>query len=360
VDRRFHSALRAWFRQVCRPLPWRQSRDPYRIWVSEVMLQQTQVATVIPYFQRFLQTFPTLPQLAAAPEEEVLRLWEGLGYYRRARSLHRAAKIIAAEYGGEVPREAEALARLPGIGRYTLGAILSQAFDQRYPAVDANAARVLCRLAAWDQPLENSATQRWLQASAEAILPEQDVGEFNQALMELGSLVCKPRNPECLLCPVQRWCQAARRGIQEQLPIKAREKQPCAIVEAGVVIRHQHRLLLLKRCADAARWAGLWEFPHVALGNGDDLPTAVQQMAVNDLGLKIEPGKFLGVIAYGVTRFRYQMHVVEARRIAGRLRLRNHEEARWARPEELADLPMPSPQRRVVRLLGAEPLKCRS
>lgn len=360
LGRRFHFALRAWFRRVRRPLPWRQSPDPYRIWVSEVMLQQTQVATVIPYFQRFLQTFPTLPDLAAAPEEQVLRVWEGLGYYRRARSLHRAAKIIAAEYGGEVPRDAATLACLPGIGRYTLGAILSQAFDQRYPAVDANAARVLCRLAAWDQPLETSATQRWLQASAEAILPEQGVGEFNQALMELGSLVCKPRNPDCLLCPVQKWCQAARRGIQEQLPVRAREKQPCAIVEAGVVIRHRHCLLLLKRRADAARWPSLWEFPHLPLQDHEDLSTAVHHLAENELGLRIEPGRLLGVITYGVTRFRYQMHVVEARRIAGRLRLRNHEEARWARPEELDDLPMPSPQRRVVRLIGAQPLKCRS
>ncbi len=360
VDRRFQSTLCTWFRRVRRPLPWRQSRDPYRIWVSEVMLQQTQVATVIPYFQRFLQTFPTLADLAAAPEEEVLRQWEGLGYYRRARSLHRAAKIIAAEYNGEMPREAEALARLPGIGRYTLGAILSQAFDQRYPAVDANAARVLCRLAAWDQPLGTSATQSWLQATAEAVLPAQGVGEFNQALMELGSLVCKPRNPECLLCPVRKWCQAARRGIQEQLPIKARQKQPCTIVEAGVIIRHRRRLLLVKRCADAARWASLWEFPHSPLQDHEDLPTAVRHLAGNDLGLNIELGRFLGVIAYGVTRFRYQLHVVEARRICGRLRLRNHEEARWTKPDELANLPMPSPQRRVVRLLGAQPLKCRS
>ncbi|MCS6975974.1 MAG: A/G-specific adenine glycosylase [Gemmatales bacterium] len=351
VDSGFHRALRAWFRQVRRPLPWRQSRDPYRIWVSEVMLQQTQVATVIPYFHRFLETFPTLSDLAAASEQDVLRAWEGLGYYRRARSLHRAARILARDHGGEIPHDAEALARLPGIGRYTLGAILSQAFDQRYPAVDANVARVLCRLAAWDKPLETSSTQRWLHATAETILPERKVGEFNQALMELGSLICKSSGPKCLLCPVRSWCRSAQRGLQELLPRKAKAKELHTVVEAAVVLRRRNRLLLVKRSENSVRWAGLWEFPHDGLRNGEDVPTALCRLVENDLGLRVSLGDHLGIITYGVTRFRYQMHVHVAKVVGGRLRLRNHGEARWMRQDQLADLPMPSPQRRVVRLL---------
>src|SRR6266852_396195 len=211
-------SLLAWFDRHRRDLPWRRSRDVYHIWVSEVMLQQTQVATVIPYFKRFLEAFPTLADLAAAEEGDVLRLWEGLGYYRRARDLHRAAQRVVADHGGRIPQEPALLASLPGIGRYTLGAILSQAFDRRLPILETNSQRVLCRLFGRRCDPRRGQARRWLWEIAESLLPARRVGAFNQALMELGALVCTPAVPRCGACPVRALCAARRLGIQDEIP----------------------------------------------------------------------------------------------------------------------------------------------
>lgn len=357
-DRRFCAALLRWFRQSKRPLPWRESTDPYRIWVSEIMLQQTQVATVLPYFVRFLQSFPTLADLAAASEQEVLRLWEGLGYYRRARSLHQAAQILVRDFDGQVPRDAAALARLPGIGRYTLGAILSQAFDERWPAVDANVARVLCRLGAWREPLNSTRSQRWLDASARAILPTRRIGEFNQALMELGALVCKPRRPECLLCPVRSWCRAASLGLQEHLPAKHRDKAVVAVEEVAAVVRRKHGVLVVQRPQNAARWAGLWEFPHDTLRDGESPAEALHRLVADCAGLAIRVIRHLGTVSYAVTRFRYRMQIYAAEWVGGRLRPRQYATALWVDLARLAEFPMSAPQRRVARLIGVPPIEC--
>ena len=200
--RSFRRRLLAWFDQNARVLPWRRSRDPYAVWLSEIMLQQTQVATVIGYFDRFLARFPTIEALARADEHEVLRLWEGLGYYRRARQLHRAARIIVAEHGGRFPRDPSIVRRLPGIGRYTAGAILSIAFDAREPILEANTLRLLSRLLCYDGDPRSPDGQRLLWAMAEALLPRRGSGRLNQALMELGSEVCTARSPRCEQCPV--------------------------------------------------------------------------------------------------------------------------------------------------------------
>ena len=228
--RRLSRRLLDWFARRRRDLPWRRDRDPYRIWVSEVMLQQTQAATVVPYFERFLQAFPTLADLAAADEQQVLRLWEGLGYYRRARDLLRTARLLAASHGGRFPDDPVALEGLPGLGRYTRNAVLSQAFDRRLPILEANSRRVLCRLFGRTGDPSLAPEQRWLWDAAEALLPSRRVGDFNQALMELGALVCTPDAPRCSECPLADDCVARRLGLQDAIPARrrARRRRRCA------------------------------------------------------------------------------------------------------------------------------------
>src|SRR5918912_1533002 len=210
--------LLAWFDRHRRDLPWRRDRDPYRVWVSEVMLQQTTVAAVVPYFNRFVAAFPTVVDLAKAYEQDVLRLWEGLGYYRRARHLHAAARRLVAGHGGRLPDDPAVWADLPGVGRYILGAVLSQAFDRRLPIVEANSLRVLCRLFGYRGDPREGAGKAWVWRAAEAVLPGSRPGDFNQALMELGALVCTPTAPECGECPLAANCVAVRDGLQDQIP----------------------------------------------------------------------------------------------------------------------------------------------
>jgi A/G-specific adenine glycosylase len=343
--------LLTWFQYHQRDLPWRRDRDPYRIWVSEIMLQQTTVAAVVPYFERFLAAFPTLAALAAAPEQKVLRLWEGLGYYRRARDLHRAARLAVARHGGQVPDDPDALRALPGVGRYTLGAILSQAFDRRFPILEANSARVLSRLFACPDDPRTGPVQRWLWETAERILPRRQVGAFNQALMELGALVCTPRRPRCADCPVAGLCAARAAGLQEAIPPKPAAAAPTRITEAAVVIRRGKDVLLVQRPADASRWANLWEFPHGELGDGES-PRAAGRRVVRTLtGLRVRLGSELLTVRHGVTRFRITMVCFEAHHRGGRFRSPYYQRGVWVRPERLADYPLSVPQRRIAAAL---------
>jgi A/G-specific adenine glycosylase len=275
--REIQRALLRWFARAQRDLPWRRDRDPYRIWVSEIMLQQTQVSTVIPFFERFLQAFPTLRDLAGANEQEVLRLWEGLGYYRRARNLHRAARLIVAEHGGRFPEDPAIANRLPGIGRYTVGAILSQAFDQRLPILETTSERVLCRLFGRKDDPKREPGRRWLWAMAEALLPTKQAGEFNQALMELGALICSPATPRCSECPLANVCRARQLGIQEQIPPRVQTPEPVLVQEVAVVIRRGARLLLVQRPGHG-RWSGLWEFPHGVVQEGERHEAAARRL----------------------------------------------------------------------------------
>ena len=251
-------SLLRWFRKHQRVLPWRADRDPYRIWVSEIMLQQTLVATVIPFFERFLAQFPTISALAGADEQAVLRLWEGLGYYRRARDLHKAAKQIVSEHAGQFPGDPAVAACLPGIGRYTMGAILSQAFDIPLPILEANSQRVLCRLFARPGDPRLPGERKWLWEAAQLLVPKRHPGDFNQALMELGALICTPRNPDCLRCPLRNLCQAHQRGLQDTIPHPPSRKAPRSIAEAAIVLSRRGRLLLTQRHG-SGRWANMWE-----------------------------------------------------------------------------------------------------
>jgi A/G-specific adenine glycosylase len=345
--RRLRRQLLSWFARHHRNLPWRHTRDPYHIWVSEVMLQQTQVATVIPYFERFLHRFPTLADLAAAPEGEVLRLWEGLGYYRRARDLHRAARLLVAEHGGAVPDDPAVVGALPGVGRYTVGAILSQAFDRRLPIVEANSQRVLCRVFGQRDDPRRSRVQTWLWKVAEALLPARRVGEFNQALMELGALVCTPTAPRCSHCPVAAACTARRLGLQESIPPRAAPPEPVTVREVAVVVSRGPRMLLVQR-PDEGRWAGLWEFPHAPLEAGETPDDAVARFLPELTGVQAEVGADLLTLRHTVTRHRITMVCVAARYLAGRFRPSFYRQGRWVRTGELASYPVSAPQRQLA------------
>jgi A/G-specific adenine glycosylase len=343
--------LRAWFQRERRDLPWRRTRDPYAIWVSEVMLQQTQVATVVPFYERFLKALPSVRALAAAPEAAVLRLWEGLGYYRRARSLHQAARIVADSHHGELPRDLDRLRALPGIGRYTAGAILSQAHDQRVPIIEANSARVLCRLFACTSELGSPRVQRWLWATAEALLPAKHTGEFNQALMELGALVCTPRQPDCPTCPLRSDCLAHARGVQNSLPTKPKAVATESIREVAIVIRRGKRVLLGQR-PDRGRWAGLWEFPHGSIGPRENPRAAARRLVRECMKVPMRLGEEIGIVRHGITRFAVTMRCFTASARRCLCASRFYTRVAWLHVDKLADYPMSVPQRKVINLLN--------
>jgi len=273
----FSRELLAWYLRGNRDLPWRRSKNPYYIWISEIMLQQTRVDTVIPYFNRFIERFPTVRDLAEAPEEDVLKLWEGLGYYSRARNLQAAAKEIAEKHGGEIPADKAAVSGLKGVGPYTSGAILSIAFNLPEPAVDGNVMRVLSRYFCLEEDIAKPAARVGIEGLARELIPEGTAGDFNQALMELGALVCTPRSPHCLTCPVMEHCAARLSGRQEELPIKTKAKKPKPQHRLAVLIEDANGRVLARQRPEQGLLARLWELPHIeapleAWSNDDEAP----------------------------------------------------------------------------------------
>ncbi len=350
--RTFRRRLLAWYAKHQRNLPWRKSSDPYRVWVSEVMLQQTQVETVKAYFKRFMKAFPTVKKLAAADEQEVLRLWEGLGYYRRARQLHAAAQQIVEIHSGRFPRDVPALQTLPGIGRYTAGAIASIAFDSRVPILEANTIRLFSRLVAYREDPTKSVGQKLLWQTAEEVLPRKDISQFNQALMELGSLVCKPNDPNCEECPAATVCLAKEAGLQDSIPFASRKMKLIDVVEAAVVVRKRGQVLL-RQCAEGERWAGLWDFPRFELqGEGplfvrDELIEKVHQQT----GVEIEPAALLTTIKHGVTKYRITLDCYDARWASGRVKSTKAKPVRWCATNALVDVPLSTTGRKIARLV---------
>jgi A/G-specific adenine glycosylase len=342
--------LLAWYARNARKLPWRESRDPYRVWISEIMLQQTQVATVRDYFARFVQALPTVHHLAAADEQDVLRLWEGLGYYRRARQLHAAARNVVAEHDGKFPRTVEELRELPGIGRYTAGAIASIAFDQRAPILEANTIRLLSRLIAYrDDPLA-TVGQQVLWQVAEEILPQRRSAEFNQALMELGSLVCTPSEPKCGECPLSTLCAARAAGAQHDIPLPKPRKVYTDVREAIVIVRKQGRVLM-RQCSPKERWAGLWDFPRFAIEAEGPLFAAeeiVQKLAAQT-GVRCGTPTLLHTIRHGVTRYRITLDCFQAEYLGGRINAAAT--VRWIARGETPKLPLSTTGRRIARMI---------
>lgn len=330
--------LLAWFDREQRVLPWRKNRDPYRVWVSEIMLQQTQVARVKEFFARFISRFPSVEKLAGAPEADVLAHWEGLGYYRRARQLHEAAKRIVAEHDGEFPRSAEGLRRLPGIGRYTAGAIASIAFDQPEPIVEANSRRVIARLAGHARRLDGAGGDEAIWKLAAAMVPRKHAGWFNQALMDLGATVCTPVGPTCDACPLAHLCVARRTGRVARIPAKASRAKTIERHEAAIVEVKRGRVLLVQR-QEGEWWAGLWDFPRVAVKS---------RKAAEKLG------EHLGTIRHSVTRHRITLEVVRVpiRAAASGTRCSLGGPSRWVPVGSLDAFPLPSPARRIARLLA--------
>lgn len=345
---RIRRLLLDFFDSRARDLPWRRTDDPYAIWVSEIMLQQTQVATVRGYFARFVQRFPTIADLAAAPEEEVLRLWEGLGYYRRARQLHAAAQRIVSEHSGQFPRDMDAVLALPGIGRYTAGAILSIAFGQRQPILEANTQRLYARLAAIEGDLSTAATLRRLWQFAEELLPRREVGEFNQALMELGSLVCRPHEPDCGSCPVAGLCAAQQMNRQREIPQKAKRPELEDLDEAAVVLWRGGQVLI-RRCQPKERWAGLWDFPRVRLADGDQhRPARIVDLVQQLTGVLARDLRGCGAIRHGVTRYRIRLHCYQATAV---LDGPTRGELRWTTPTGLQEFPLSATGRKIAARL---------
>ena len=343
--------LLAWYQRHARDLPWRRSRDPYRVWVSEVMLQQTQVDTVRPYFERFLEAFPTVRDLAAADEQDVLRLWEGLGYYRRARSLHAAAKQVVAEHGGRMPGDVESLLTLPGVGRYTAGAIVSIAYDKPAPILEANTIRLFTRLVAYNGKPTSAAGQRRLWGVAEELLPVKNVATFNQALMELGSLVCTPNQPDCEACPLESLCQARADGSVDQLAPTTTKLKFTDVREAAVVVWRGGDVLV-RQCAEGERWAGLWDFPRFELEAEGPLfaRDELAEKVLAQTGVSCEPGALIKTIKHGVTRFRITLECYEAQRSGGRLR----KPAKWVSTSGLSELPLSVTGRKLARQIASD------
>jgi A/G-specific adenine glycosylase len=342
--------LLAWFDRHARDLPWRRSRDPYAIWISEVMLQQTQVATVIPYFARFLQAFPDVAALAAADEQHVLRQWEGLGYYRRARALHQAARRIGAEHDGRIPNDPAALSRLPGLGRYTVNAVLSQAFERRLPILEANSRRVLCRLLGLRGDPRAATAEQELWAAAEALLPRRRIGAFNQALMELGALVCTPAAPACDRCPLSDRCRAHRHSWQREIPRKALAPRVEEVREVAIALWKKRKVLLVQ-CPDGGRWAGMWELPRCEVPSAQT-PAAAARALLTRLGLHATLGPELATIRHGVTRFRITLVCLQASFRGGAFRPGVYPTGRWIAPARLSEFPLSRPQRQLARTLA--------
>ncbi|NBR05381.1 MAG: A/G-specific adenine glycosylase [Planctomycetes bacterium] len=341
-------ALLIWFGERKRDLPWRKTRDPFAIWVSEIMLQQTQVATVIPYFERFLKTFPTIEALASADEQEVLSHWQGLGYYRRARHMHQAAKIIVSDFGGAFPANIDDLSILPGLGRYTRNAILSQAFDARLPILEANTKRVLARLFALVQDIDSSAGNKFLWEAAEEVLPESDIGAFNQAMMELGSLVCTVTHPKCGSCPLSPFCIAKRSDLVSELPIKKKKVVVTQVRELATVLVNRKKILLGKRPA-GQRWAGLWEVPHDTPCEGDPEAKALGIISRKFASLVSKKFHEIGEVVHPVTRFKITVKVFMGE-VSGKGSSDYYEELAWVGLSEMEKYPKSSPQSKIIAM----------
>ncbi|PWK13749.1 A/G-specific adenine glycosylase [Tumebacillus permanentifrigoris] len=342
------SDLLDWYEATKRDLPWRRTRDPYAIWVSEVMLQQTRVETVIPYWERFLERFPTIEALADAPEPDVLKLWEGLGYYSRVRNLQKAAQVVKERHHGIVPDNLDEMRALPGVGPYTAGAVQSIAYDRDVPAVDGNVFRVLSRLYLIEDDIMKPKTRKIFEDLAEFLIPAGRAAAFNQGLMELGARVCVPKNPRCGTCPVQAHCKGFAEGVAESLPVKEKKKPPRPVDMTAAILRDGDRVLIRRR-PDKGLLASLWEFP-----GGERLPDETLEQSLTthlcqDLGLTVEPLHLFAQVEHTFSHLHWNLRVYECAVRSGQVRVA--EDVQWVALADLEDFAFPVAHQKIVKQL---------
>jgi A/G-specific adenine glycosylase len=354
--------LLTWYSKTGRDLPWRNTRDPYAIWISEIMLQQTQVKTVIPYYERWLEAFPAIAPLATADLQQVLKLWEGLGYYARARNLHKAAQKVFNKYNGVFPNTYEAVIALPGIGQTTAGGILSAAFNQPLPILDGNVKRVLARLVGLEQPPKLAMNQLWQQSTE--ILDPQNPRDFNQALMDLGATICTAKQPNCANCPwgeaspsqSQSPCHAYRFNLQAQLPM-TEPRAPLPHKQIGVaVIWNDDRQILIDRRKPEGLLGGLWEFPGGKIEPGETVEACIIREIQEELGIEIAVGDRLLTLDHAYTHFRVTLNVHHCRYLKGEPQPLECDEIRWVQPDELSQFAFPKANVKIIEALLENPL----
>ena len=355
-------ALRSWYRRSNRALPWRENRDPYAVWISEVMLQQTQVKTALNYYQRWLKRFPTLRSLAEASEDQVLHAWQGLGYYSRARRLRQTAQLVCQEHDGALPTSAAALSLLPGLGPYSAGAIASIAFDEQVPAIDGNVVRVICRVFALSGDPQRAKTRAKIHEATTTLVPRAHPGEFNQALMELGATVCSPKNPNCAACPLASYCQAHRLGNASSYP----EIGPRAPIQKlkymALALTHRGRALTVQESPQAKRWAGMWLFPNRPMDCDQNPRSALEDMMLEHFGLRAIAGTELTEFTHSVSNQRITLTVYRGTLPRGRNTISKSKppvpaptQHQWRALDKLTDLAMPAPHRKIAELLIGSP-----
>ncbi|MDJ1181070.1 A/G-specific adenine glycosylase [Roseofilum sp. BLCC_M91] len=343
------AALLHWYDDAGRVLPWRKEQDPYRIWISEIMLQQTQVKTVLSYYDRWLQAFPTLETLAQADLQQVLKLWEGLGYYSRARNLHRAAQQVMAEHQGIFPQQLEQVLSLPGIGRTTAGGILSAAFNQPISILDGNVKRIFARLTTLPKPPGKAQKQLW--QLSDAMVDRENPRDFNQALMDLGATICTPRAPKCDRCPWMSHCLAYQTRTPTYWPMRETPPvRPHKTIGVAVIWNHQGQLLIDRRL-DKGLLGGLWEFPGGKLEPGETLPECIKREIQEELAIDIEVGDHLITIDHAYTHFRVTLNVYNCRYCSGTPQAIECQEIRWVTLEELDQFPFPKANLKIIQAL---------
>ncbi|MDA1190581.1 MAG: A/G-specific adenine glycosylase [Candidatus Poribacteria bacterium] len=347
--RDFQRALLAWYRRDKRTLPWRDIDNPYAVLVSEVMLQQTQVATVIPYFERFLARFPTVESLASSPTDDVIHHWQGLGYYSRARNLQNAARAVVERFDGIIPRDVEQLLSLPGVGRYTAGAVSSVAYGEPAPILDGNVMRVLTRLFCIEGNPKSGKAHRALWEIAESLVPRESPGDFNVGLMELGALLCTPTKPSCGDCPVSTHCLARERYEVTQFPQLPPRPETVSVEDIAVIVWKDGRFLLTKRPVDK-RWGGLWELPRVRRLEGESLEDAATRAPMQRCGVEVRVKEPFGAMRHAVTRYRIRLHGFVAEWVSGEASAVECEAVAWVESEGLEPYALSSPQRKLLKL----------
>jgi A/G-specific adenine glycosylase len=344
--------LLTWFDAHKRDLPWRKAYNPYEVWISEIMLQQTQVKTMLPYYRRWMERFPDIPSVAEASEGEILKHWEGLGYYSRALNIRKTARVLMHELDGAFPREHRTLLKLPGIGPYTAGAIMSLAFNEPYAVVDGNVERVFARVFDLSRPVKEKESRDFIWQTARNLIPEGRARELNQALMELGALVCLPKNPLCPHCPLTGFCESRRRGTVHLRPVPAKRKAVTAIEVAVGILVSRDRVLIQKR-PPSGLMGGLWEFPGGKVREGETPDKALMRELKEELELKVTPSREIATLRHNYTSFRVTLHAFFCISDHGcRLPvLRAAEEARWVTTQELDDYAFPAANRKLIRII---------